>query len=58
MTEGFRAAFVVALAFPLLGLAAALLLPGRRVASEGTPVQASPITDPETSHEESGAAPE
>jgi MFS family permease len=56
MTEGFRSAFVFALPFPLLGLVAALLLLGRRVAAERT-VQASPITERQTSNE-GGAAPE
>jgi hypothetical protein len=52
VTEGFRSAFVVALAFPLLGFVAAMLLLGRRRAAGRTPVQTSPITDGETSNEE------
>jgi EmrB/QacA subfamily drug resistance transporter len=39
VTEGFRSAFVVALAFPLLGFVAAMLLLGRRKAADRTPVQ-------------------
>jgi hypothetical protein len=39
LTEGFRSAFVVALAFPLLGFVAAMLLLGRRKAADRTPVQ-------------------
>jgi hypothetical protein len=34
VTEGFRSAFVVALAFPLLGFVAAMLLLGRRKAAD------------------------
>jgi MFS family permease len=51
VTEGFRSAFVVALAFPLLGFVAAMILLGRRRAADRTPVQTSPITEGEASNE-------
>jgi hypothetical protein len=51
VTEGFRSAFVVALAFPLLGFVAAMLLLGRRKGADQNAVQTSPITEGETSNE-------
>jgi EmrB/QacA subfamily drug resistance transporter len=46
MTEGFRAAFAVALAFPSLGLVAALLLLGGRTAADGPQARSRATTDP------------